>query len=189
METDPWVELPRIRQALSPDSVLIDIARFRTYDFKAGKRTNEPARYVAWIIPSADKGEIQIVDLGPADTIESAIEEARKIIQTAMEEKGLLKQQGEEAAEKQASQSLQKVADLVWKPLAEKLGDAKQVILSPDGALWLVPWGSLPVAKDKVLLEAYPLRYLSISGRDIINPSRHKKLTRSGTRYFCRSQF
>ena len=34
---------------------------------------------------------------------------------------------------------------LIWVPLQGKVGDAKKIILSPDAALWLVPWGALPV--------------------------------------------
>ena len=123
-ETDPWVELPRVRKALPTDGILIDIARLNVFNFKAkGIETKyQPARYVAWIIPAAGKGDVQIVDLGPADVIEAAVEAARETIQFAAQDGGLLKQQGEEVAEKQTRQTLQKLADLVWKPLSEKLG-------------------------------------------------------------------
>jgi len=173
-ETDPWVDLSRVREALPAGSVLIDIARFPVFNFQAkGKEKQyKPSRYVAWIIPAAEQGpgveqgDVQVVDLGPAEAIDAAVELARNSIRTAAAEDSLLRQYGEIIAEKQARDSLRQVADLVWRPLADKAGSAKELILSPDGALWLLPWSALPVTDDKVLLEAYPLRCV-VSGRDL----------------------
>src|SRR5262249_26956630 len=61
-----WVELEAVRGRLPADAVLIDIVRFKRFRFQA--KGNEPAwdepRYVAWVVPSAGKGEVQIIDLG-----------------------------------------------------------------------------------------------------------------------------
>ena len=51
------------------------------------------------------------------------------------------------------------------------MSQAKQLFLSPDGALWLVPWGAMPITKDKFLIEQLTINYL-ISGRDVIRSTR-----------------
>lgn len=169
-ERKAWVEVDALRKAIPQDAVFIDIARFKVLDFKARgkeKRTHE-ARYVAWIIPAAEGGKIQMVDLGLAEPIELALQKARHAIATSANPDSLLRTEGEEVAEKHLRQELERVADLVWKPLVEKLGASKRLIISPDGALWLLPWSALPIAKEKYLVEDYSVRYV-VSGRDILN--------------------
>jgi CHAT domain-containing protein len=77
---------------------------------------------------------------------------------------------GEAEAEKQVREALRAVGRLVFEPLESQLGDAQQVVLSPDAALWLVPWGALPSADGKYAIEKYQIRYV-ISGRDLVHPA------------------
>ena len=60
----------------TPDLVLVDIARLYTFDFWAKGQDNpwEPARYAAWIVPPAGKGDVTILDLGPAEEIDAVVE-------------------------------------------------------------------------------------------------------------------
>ena len=90
--------------------MLIEIARFKVFNFQAkGKEKRfTGARYVAWIIPPAiDKGDVKIVDLGPADAIETAVQRAREGIANAGEPNSLLRTKGEEIAEKQVRKDLE----------------------------------------------------------------------------------
>jgi len=82
-----WVELDQLRAVLPADAILIDIARFRVANFKAKatERYWDPARYAAWLIPAKGHGEVRLVDLGDADTIDAAV---------AAVSKGLLAAQG-----------------------------------------------------------------------------------------------
>jgi CHAT domain-containing protein/Tfp pilus assembly protein PilF len=60
-------------------------------------------------------------------------------------------------------------AKLLLHPLAGKLQNAKQVLLSPDAHTWLPPWGALPLpGSNKLLIQQATLTYL-VSGRDLLN--------------------
>jgi CHAT domain-containing protein len=171
---EQWVELDAVRKRLAGDSLLVDIARFRV--FPLGEKDNQkrnnwqPARYVAWIIPPAGSGEVRLVDLGEAEPIDSQIQELRRAINAAGRKESALVKEGEPRAEAELRDLFQQLADRIWKPLAPQVGDAKTLFLSPDGALWLVPWGALPVEKDKFLIEKLTINYL-ISGRDVLPAS------------------
>jgi tetratricopeptide (TPR) repeat protein/CHAT domain-containing protein len=171
-----WVELVAVRKAVPGGSVLIDIARFRVYrlgEKDQKKRKFGPARYVAWIIPPIGKGDVQIVDLGEAEPIDTQIKDLHRAIQAAGSKDSALVKDGEPKAEADVRRLSQALADQIWKPLAPHVAQAKQLYLSPDGALWLVPWGALPVEKDKFLIEKLSINYL-ISGRDVIPASQGK---------------
>lgn len=167
--TTSWIELDDLRKSLPVDGVLVDITRLKRLNFRA-KRTErrfQADHYVAWVIPPAGAGNVQIVDLGLADPIDKAIEVARQSIAAAGTKDGTLQKEGERVAEEKVRKDLQVVADLVWRPLSATASNAKRLIVSPDGALWLLPWAALPVEENKFLIEAFPLQYV-VSGRDLV---------------------
>lgn len=61
-----WIETEALRKALKTNSVLVEITRFARHDFtqRDVDGAELPENYVAWVIPSADGGKIQAVDLG-----------------------------------------------------------------------------------------------------------------------------
>jgi tetratricopeptide (TPR) repeat protein len=75
-----WVELDQVRAVVPADAVFIDVARFKIANFgrKAGKRNYLPARYAAWLIPATGQGDVRLIDLGDADTIDAAVAAVRK---------------------------------------------------------------------------------------------------------------
>ena len=80
---DPWVAPEEVRRALPADAVLVEIARFRVFNFQA-KGTEmrwAPPRYAAWVIPPAGRGEVRLIDLGAADVIEADVAAVRRAIQ------------------------------------------------------------------------------------------------------------
>ncbi len=177
-----WVEAAAVRGALAGDAVLVNIARFRPHIFESkGSETHwEPARYVAWVIPAAGKGNVEIVDLGTADQIDEAIEGTRQAIEQSAAK--IKKSDDEEPAEQAALKPLTALAELVLVPLKPHLAQAKQLVLSPDSNLWLVPWAALPVEEGKYAIEAWQIRYVT-SGRDLVaeqltSQSPNRKATR-----------
>jgi CHAT domain-containing protein/Tfp pilus assembly protein PilF len=166
---DPgWVELSAVRQALPPDAVLIDIARFPVFDFRARewKQRWQAARYAAWVIPPQGKGAVRLVDLGEAAPIEAAVREARQLLAAAPQ---ALAGRNEAAAERQLRRALDVLAGRLLRPLAEHVGKTRHWVISPDAALWLVPWCALPLQGGAYAVEKHRISYV-VSGRDLVRP-------------------
>jgi CHAT domain-containing protein/Tfp pilus assembly protein PilF len=164
---DPWFEIDELRQKLPANGVLIDIAHFNPIDFNAKAQDTQklPARYVAFLTTRV--GEVQIVDLGPADVIEAAIHAARQELNAATKR---ITEKGEPEAEKELRQPLGELAKLVLHPLLPHIENAEQWFISPDSNLWLVPWTALPLPDGRFAIEGHRIQFL-VSGRDLIlNP-------------------
>jgi CHAT domain-containing protein/tetratricopeptide (TPR) repeat protein len=168
--TDPgWVELAAVRQALPPDAVLIDIARIAVWEYRAQGRVRrrQAARYAAWVIPPKDKGGVRLIDLGEAHAIEAALRAVRQLLAAAPK---TLTAKNEVAAEQRLRRALAVLAGRLLRPLAEHVGQAEHWIVSPDAALWLVPWAALPLADGSHAIEKHRLSFV-VSGRDLVRPS------------------
>ncbi len=164
----PWIELNEVRKALPPDSVLIDIARFRLVrpEAKGGEKEWDAPHYAAWLIPALGRGEVALVDLGEAEPIESDVLAVRRLLAQTTQQ---LNKVGEVQAEQELRAALEKLAKKVLHPLLPGVGDARRLLLSPDGALWLAPWSALPLPDGKYAVEKYSLTHL-VSGRDLVRP-------------------
>jgi CHAT domain-containing protein len=170
---DPWVEPAAVRAALAKNALLIEIARFRVMNFQAkGKEDHWFApHYAAWLIPAAGQGEITIVDLGEAKPIDLAVQAARKMLEQSEK---TIHDESEARAERQVRKAMQALTRLVFTPLERHFGKAKRLLISPDSALWLIPWGALPLEGGKYAIEEYQISYL-ISGSDLIRQTSGKK--------------
>lgn len=161
-----WVDLQQVKQSLPEDGVLIDIARFDLFSFaKDPESPWQPAHYAAWITHRGNTEHSTLIDLGDAAQIDSLVETIRRRMQNAG---AAIRTDGEEAATSAVSKDLQTLAEKIWRPLVPHLGSARQILLSPDGALWLAPWIALPTddAGERFLVEDYSVR-LVVSGRDL----------------------
>jgi CHAT domain-containing protein/tetratricopeptide (TPR) repeat protein len=176
---DPWVEAAEVRKALPKDAVLVDIAQFSVWDFRQKMATKpwQPRRYAAWVIPPQNRDKIQLIDLGPADKIDAAVAQARRYLQEAPNN---LPRKEARQAELQGARALKALAALVLRPLEKQLRPYRTWIISPDAALWLVPWAALPLPDGSHAIEKHTVSYV-ISGRDLVapevNPARLSKET------------
>jgi len=157
-----WIELTALRRSLSPEAIYLDLVRMPLHDFKTDK--DSPPHYLVWIVPPHARGSVQIIDLGLAEPIDTAVEQMREVVAKAATQVG---EQGEAASAAAANTALGKLAELILTPLLPHLGDAKQLLLSPDGTLWLVPWAALPARDKQPLLTQQSIR-LVLSGRDLV---------------------
>lgn len=171
---DPWVPIDAVREAIPAGTVLVDIARFTPRGFVppgASQGTEAPrqvARYAAWIVPPAARGRVTVLDLGEADAIDDMVAELRAAIEGDAQRDGVILREGEAAAERKFLAASTPLARRTIRPIFEAatkvLGvPPEELVISPDGALWLLPWASLPVEDGRYAVEAVAIDHVTSS--------------------------
>jgi len=128
---------------------------------KGADRVGQP-RYVAYVLKH--NGIINSVDLGPAEAIDRAADQFLDAISNP-----------ESVNAKETGRALE---EIVARPIRKLLGNVRNVLISPDGKLNLVPFAALVDEQGKHLIENYTITYLT-SGRDLLrlNVPRQSKQT------------
>lgn len=147
------VTLEAVQAALPDDAALLEFAVFRPFDPTAERNAEAygPPHYAAYIVRK--HGTPRGFDLGETRTIDERIEALR----LALRDPRI-------ADVKERARALDR---LVMRPLRASLGDARRLLLSPDGELHLVPFEALVDEQGRYLIERYPMSYLT-SGRDLL---------------------
>jgi CHAT domain-containing protein/Tfp pilus assembly protein PilF len=147
------VTLAAVQPAIPKEAALVEFAVYRPYDPKApdNQKAYGDPRYVAYVVRR--QGDVQWAELGDAKKIEDAISAWRQAVRTPT---------GTEV------RSLSRVLDeKVMRPVRTLVGDATQLLVSPDGELNLVPFAALIDEGGRYLVERYAINYLT-SGRDLL---------------------
>jgi len=160
---DPWVGQDEVRGSIAANRTLIDIIRFKVFDFKMQSQDKAwgSERYAAWIVPPLGKGSTRIVDLGDASIIDLAVAAYREAVRAAVGDGGLIAKAGESPAEEVLRETAAVLTEKVLKPIMTGIraagGDEglDELVISPDGELWLVPWAALPLEDGRYLVEQY----------------------------------
>ncbi len=145
------VELAAIQAKIPKDAALVEIVLYKPFNPKAkpAEQFGKP-RYAAAVLRSS--GEPKWVDLGDAATIDKSVASLRKVLKD----------------ETLPVQQLARTLDQqVMAPIRPLLGDARHLLLSPDGQLTLIPFEALKDEQDKYLIQRYAFSYLT-SGRDLL---------------------
>jgi CHAT domain-containing protein/Tfp pilus assembly protein PilF len=142
-----------IQSAIPANAALIEIYLYRPFNarFTTPAEQFGPARYVVYILRSA--GPIQWVDLGVVATIDRAVEAWRRALRDP-----------NRADAERLARALDRQ---VMAPIRQHLGKTSHLLLSPDGALNLIPFGALVDEGGRYLIERYSVTYLT-SGRDLL---------------------
>ena len=127
-------------------TTLIDLLRY------GGRDTGH---YLAFVMRQGDC-RIRRIEIGEAAPIDASITAWRTVLQDGDAMDSRLDRRGAE------------LSALLWAPLDQAVGDAKRIIIVPDGPLSSVPFGALPV-DDGYLIEAHTLTYLDRSN-DLLRP-------------------
>lgn len=145
--------IARVAQALPKDAALLEWIAFRPRNFTA--RGQQPKwaspRYLALVL--FPDQHIRVVDLGEIQAIDQAIE-------------ALKEQLGNRRPDYLAA--AQKLHRMVLAPLLPALEGRTNLLVSPDGALNLLPLWALHDGKQFVL-DTHRITYLT-SGRDLLRP-------------------
>ncbi|MDO9229340.1 MAG: tetratricopeptide repeat protein [Syntrophales bacterium] len=141
-----------VASALPKGAILIEMARIQDYDFKTGKWG--ASRYLAFVLSPGKDSDVSLVDLGDADSIDQKAAAFKKSLGNSKTMPDVLAKQ---------SNDLYRV---IFTPLSSVLGKSRQIFLSPDGGLNLIPFEVLRDDKGRYLIETHTFHYVS-TGRDI----------------------
>ena len=147
------LEIKEIASKIPSRGTLIEFQKYQP--FRGELEPNyqwQDAQYVALILDSNAK--VQAIDLGPAEPIEKAIEQA------------LL---SSESRAPNAVALWKRVGNLVIKPLAKALRKTETLIISPDAELNRIPFAALPDPySSNFISDTFQLRIVT-TGRELID--------------------
>ena len=151
-QTQP-VTMDAVQAATPEDAALLEFAVFRPFDAREDQNNDAygPPHYAAYVVrrDAAPRG----VDLGPAGAIDATIAALREALR--------------DPARRDLRRPARTLDEQVMRPLMGAIGDARRLLVSPDGDLNLVPFDALIDAQDRYLVERYAITYLT-SGRDLL---------------------
>jgi CHAT domain-containing protein/tetratricopeptide (TPR) repeat protein len=166
------VSCEMIAAALPEDSVLVEFVSYAEYEDGIGPAAACPAarlHYLAFVLPARLPEQVSLVDLGEAGRIDELIESFRASITGEPDGAGtrnLVPPEADFAA--YASQTAGEVLRAkLFEPLVGALRGRTHVLLSPDGNLCLLPFGTLPDAGGGYLIDRFHFTYLC-AGRDLL---------------------
>ncbi len=133
---------------------MVEFSVYRPFDPQAaidGEKAFGEPRYVAYVVRR--RGKIQWRDLGSAKAIDATAENLRQSLRDP---------------ERRDVETLARALDeKVMQPVRALLGDAGELLVSPDGELNLIPFEALADERGNYLIENYSFTYLT-SGRDLL---------------------
>jgi CHAT domain-containing protein/tetratricopeptide (TPR) repeat protein len=145
--------LEAVRESIPQGAALVEIVSYRRFDARARTRggLRGQQRFAAYVLER--DGEPSFVDLGAADPINRACVRLRESLA------------GPRSAD--FRESARALDELVMRPVRRLLGRAQTLLISPDGALNLIPFAALVDENNRYLLETHLISYLT-SGRDLL---------------------
>jgi CHAT domain-containing protein/Tfp pilus assembly protein PilF len=119
---------------------------------KDGNRQNAsgPPRYAVYVLTA--QGPPKWTDLGEAEILDRAIASWRQALRDP---------------QRDAKRLARGIAYRLMRTVQAMVGDAKHLLISPDGALNLLPFAALTDEQGKYLVESYSISYVT-SGRDLL---------------------
>ncbi|MBO0722299.1 MAG: CHAT domain-containing protein, partial [Blastocatellia bacterium] len=151
-QTQP-ITVAAVQSAVPTEAALLEFASYRPFDPRA--RGNDHAygnpRYAAYII--RHRGDVEGFELGETAEIDALISRFREALRDPLK--------------KDVKDWARAVDEKIMQPIRAHLGDCTQLLISPDGALNLVPFAALADERGHYLVERYSFTYLT-SGRDLL---------------------
>ena len=147
------VTLEAVQAAIPANAALIEFAAYRPFDPAIDSVTAAfgKLRYAAYVVHRT--GPPSGVDLGDAETIDKTVEALRGALGDPTR-----------SDVRRLSRALE---DAVMRPLRGLVGDSTHLLISPDGALNLIPFEALLDERGRYLVQRYRCTYLT-SGRDLL---------------------
>ena len=147
------IDLATIQKLIPADARLVEIVNYQPSDPKKASQIEgprEPRRYAAYVL--GHTGDPQLVELGPAQAIDEAVEKFRKAVADPDNDR--------------AGELGHALYALTFAKISPALGRTSDVLIAPDGALNVVPFSALVDDKGNFLVQRFTFTYLT-SGRDL----------------------
>jgi tetratricopeptide (TPR) repeat protein/CHAT domain-containing protein len=144
---------------LPEGAILVEFIRFDVFDFEVGaahQAAPQPARYLAFTLLAGDPDDVQLIDLGDAESLDRLAHQFRAGITAA--EVGVAAPDGNDGVA---------LRRRLFDPVAALAGGRRQILIAPDGDLALLPFEVLPTDDGRYLVEDYRFSYLG-TGRDVL---------------------
>jgi len=147
------VTLEAVQAAVPEESALVEFAVFRPFDPRAERNAEAygPPHYAAYVVRR--HGPPVGMDLGPSKGIDEMIDAFRQSLR--------------DPTRTDLKSRARAVDERIMRPLRASFGDATRLLISPDGALNLVPFEAFIGEDGRYLIERYATSYLT-SGRDLL---------------------
>lgn len=158
---------------LPSGGALIEFVRFQPFNFHDGSdqsdSSGEPPHYVAFVLTADNADTVQLIDLGRATEIDPMIHDFREGVgsQWRTDNNRDMQRRTKAAEPVDVDRSGKLLKSRLFDPVVEALGDCRQILIAPDGNLARLPFETLPVSNDEVLIDQYRISYLSC-GRDLL---------------------
>ncbi|HEX9163977.1 MAG TPA: CHAT domain-containing tetratricopeptide repeat protein [Thermoanaerobaculia bacterium] len=147
------VTLAAIRTAIPSGAALIEFSLYKPYNARAPRETDAygDPRYIAYVV--RHHGRTAWKDLGSAKSIDDAVTRWRSALR--------------DPQNTDVDQIARIVDRKLMQPLRSLLGNARQLLIAPDGQLDLIPFEALVDSRGDYLIEKYRISYVT-SGRDLL---------------------
>jgi CHAT domain-containing protein len=147
----PVITFDTLRAAVPSDAAVVELVVYQPRAWNSPSWKCAPLHYAAYVLVRGK--EPQGVDLGEAKPIDELVATLRRQLANPR------------ADPRATAQALHR---RVMAPLVPLLGSLRHVLVSPDGALNLVPFAALSDERGRYLVERYSFSYLT-SVRDLID--------------------
>lgn len=143
-----------VASRLPMHSALIEFIQVRPFNFSADVKMKwSPPHYYAFVLFADHPADIRVADLGPTEAIDGMISSFKQAVGN-IDTRQALRMAGELYAR-------------LFSPLEREIGEIRDIFLSPDGNLNLIPFEVLRQPGGRFLVEDFQFNYLA-SGRDLL---------------------
>jgi len=145
------ITLEAVQKQIPADAALVELIRYGPFNPKAKQddRYGKP-RYAAYIL--SPQGTIQAVDLGDAEAIAQQAEAFRQALRNR---------------DSRVKTIARQLDAKLMQPIRQQLGNTRNLLLSPDSQLNLIPFAALVDEQNRYLVETTNINYLT-AGRDLL---------------------
>jgi tetratricopeptide (TPR) repeat protein/CHAT domain-containing protein len=146
------VTAKQLANRLPRDTVLVEFVLIDDYDWGKGQWSGTK-RYLAFVLKPGPR--LQLLDLGKAAALDSRLEKSLAMLTRPGSTRG-----------KTQLHAAGQLYQQLWSSLSLPVGTPARIIISPDGLLNLVPFGTMRGQDGRYLVEQYEFQYVT-SGRDL----------------------